>query len=215
MGMPRLSHLPQYRSVLDQINKAFKKKHTLTTIPLPSMSTLYRMLQGDLPTYDLVCLWAFWTCVCLALRAKELMLLSPKYMQRAPDGGYTITWPSALMKNGIKAGRVRHVHRSLAKMADVFCACKKNPFIPLYNNDRLNKFLTQKLGITMRSARHCGAYLVLEETKTVASVANALGHANMICAAYYLDPWVTSVHHDVVTQKIVKLLADKLGTSVH
>ena len=177
--MPRLSHLPEYRSVLDQINKAFKKKHTLTTIPLPSLSSLYRMLKDDMPTYALLCLWAFWTCVCLALRAKELLLLSPKYLQKGPDGGYTITWPSALMKNGIKAGKVRQVHHSLAKMADIFCACKRKPFVSLYTGDKLNRFLTPRLGITMRSARHCGAYLVLEETNTVSSVANALGHANI------------------------------------
>ena len=215
IGKPRVSKMPQFESILSQILKAFRKQHQLSSIPLPDLQILHRLLLGDVIVLEiLLTILAYWTGLVLALRSKEVFLLRREYFVMSPTfkGCYELRWPSNLMGNGIKAGPVRVVHPFQIPMMTLFSKFPVNPFLCLAKGDRMNTYLQKLLGVTARSMRHCGAYLILNEEKTLTAVANGLGHSSLICSAYYLDPWFPLVDHSHITKSLIDKLLNRIRT---
>ena len=114
------------------------------------------------------------------------------------------------MKDGIKGGQVRVFYPHQEPIIALFCQCKVNPFLRL-SQHFMNQFLTKHLKVTMRSGRHCGAYLILNEQNDLRAVAAGLGHATLMSTVYYIDPWLPNVSHEKVTRKLTKLLKFRFG----
>ena len=211
MGLPRLTDIPRWKTVLKQIFKAFRKQARVAEIPLPSLSTMLAVLNvPTISAFDICMNWLFWTSSMLALRTMEIFLLKKDYITPDPQvqGGFVITWPKKLMGNGIKAGQIRHIHPTQANMVRLFMLCDRNPFLPWAKNSakEVNEYLDKKYKCTMRAARHIGAYAVLHETNSVSYVASSLGHSSEICACYYLDPWCPTVSWNTITDRIIQLV---------
>ena len=208
--------MPEYASILSQMLAAFRKKNKLASISLPNLNTLYQILTSQVVILEiLVALWAYWTGLILCLRSKEIFLIKREFfhVSAAFPGCYELRWPKEMIGNGVKAGPVRVIHPFQLPMMDLFCKFAINPFVFLARGDKLNKLLDRLLGVTGRSMRHCGAYLVLNDQKALSGVANALGHSSLLCAAYYLDPWYPLVDHSTISNAlIIKLKEAKILT---
>ena len=113
-----------------------------------------------------------------------------------------LTWP----KNApIKGGFMRDIYQHQLPLIKYFCKFPINPFLKL-TQQYLNSFLMRRLSCTMRSARHCGAFIILEEEKSVGAVAQGLGHSSIISTIYYIDPWAMPIPFEQVSNRLLQLL---------
>ena len=197
-------------SVLTQVFLAFKKLHKLANVCLPDSLKMRRFLHGALSFSELMMFWCYWSCAVLGLRSKEIFRLDKAFIH-FQNGKYLIKWPTDWIGNGIKAGPVRILQDYHIPILTMFLSCKHNPFLPWEKADQMNRFLQARFGVTMRSARHLGAYICLHEMNGTEYVAKCLGHSTLVATCYYLDPWAPSVHHSVLTAELQRLIQQRIG----
>eukprot|EP01079_Euglenida_sp_SAG-EU17-18_P011886 gene11886-10274_t len=121
----------------------------------------------------------------------EPFLLDKTFFSIKQSDKYVLTWPKSMMQQGIKGGQRREYVAYQYPEIDLFLKCEHNPFLAFMSRiTEVNKYLTTRLQVTMRSARHVGAFLCLQERGQVERVAECLGHSSLISTAYYIDNWV-------------------------
>ena len=203
---PRISD-SEYKSVLKQVLQSFNKKYQLAAIPLPNSRALQKLLSRRFVYLGLngLCLWCYLTACGLGLRAREIFMLQKEYFDFENN---LLVWPKHVQ---IKGGPIRKLFPHQLAIARYFCKYNKNPFLQL-NQTALNKFLMKHLQCTLRSARHVGAFVILEETKSVGCVAQGLGHSSIACSIYYIDPWNLHVPYTVLASQLIQVLKGQCWT---
>lgn len=205
-GLPRLPVDGTTKGLFAQILAAFRKRHRIAQIPLPKVVVMRQLLLGfkQLPFIHVLFLFAYWLAVSLALRSDEVFLLDPKYVSMTKDEVY-IVWPDLLLGNGIKSGKIRLVLPYAVPLLKFFMQFPVNPFLS-FVKARVNIFLRGMMNCTMQSARHCGAHFALHYTKDLPTVQKVLGHANLLCARYYIDFWKPEVGYEEITALVITAL---------
>ena len=202
MHGPRLSEDPQWASHLTQVFKSFNKRYKLSQIPLPNVSKVYRIVCNSRFMWSGVnglVVWGFWTGLTLGLRSGELFLLRREYIDLVH---MNIIWPKDAP---IKGGFIRKLYPYQLPIIKMFIRQQKNPFLVL-TQKYANSFLSRFLSCTLRSMRHCGAFVMLDKTKNISAVANGLGHQGIICTMYYIDPWSMPVSFELISDQLAQVL---------
>lgn len=161
IGMARPSDDPTFKSISAQISKVFKKKERICAIPLPKLHMVTQLLvKQNLHLIEFLCILIYMvSCLC-ALRAGEIFMLQKEFIDF--DTGL-LTWPSADMAAGVKAGRIRVLMQPALKLLQIYFSFAPLPAIRI-PRQLIQAYLIAKLGVTLASARHVGAHFAIPPT---------------------------------------------------
>ena len=135
--------------------------------------------------------------VC-ALRAGEIFMLQKEFIDFETG---LLTWPSAYMAAGVKAGRIRVLMQPALKLLQIYFSFAPLPAIRI-PRQLIQAYLKAKLGVTLASARHVGAHFAITTTNNPDYMRRVLGHATFVSSQFYIDFYSANTTMDDIVEKV-------------